>query len=141
MNLKTSENQEHTPDSSSGPALGPEALQLLKQNVPALTALIEKYLTLQLERIQATVQKNLHGFYWAVLFILMAAGLFVLGIGFLFMALASGIASRTEQNLWLGYLLSGVFILVILPIIAKLNLNIRRQKILIKRMQKHETNL
>lgn len=141
MNPEASDNQEPVPASSSGPALGPEALQQLTQAVPALAALIEKYLALQLERIQVAVQKNLHGFYWAVLFILIAAGLSVLGFGFLFLAIAHGLAAGTGLGLGMGYLLSGILILIVLPIVAKMNLNMRRRRTLFERMQKYDTNL
>ncbi len=138
MRLEAAENQDPV-SASSGPTLGPEALQQLMQELPALAALIEKYLALQLERVQAAVQKNLHGFYWAVLFILIAAGLAVLGFGFLFLALAHGVAFATGQSLGWGYFLSGMMILITLPITAKVNLNSRRRRSLLERMQKYDT--
>ena len=138
MRLEASENQDPVA-ASSGPTLGPEALRQLMQELPALAALIEKYLALQLERVQAAVQKNLHGFYWAVSFILIAAGLAVLGFGFLFLALAHGIASGIGQSLGWGYFWSGMVIVISLPLIAKVNLNSRRRRTLLERMQKYDT--
>lgn len=104
-----------------------EGLQELSDKLAEVSSYLSLYLESQRDRLQLAIKQGLWGLALFPLGIFVVGGTILMALGFLGYGVATGLARLLGQGPWLGFLLTGVILLMVLGILLTYLFKVRNK--------------